>query len=68
MLPVAYTVAAASPVGLGAIRDVTGGYAAVMWVLVGTAAAGVALGATLSPAWIRRACAGSGEPSPTMAW
>ena len=68
MLLVAYTVAAASPVGLGAIRDVTGSYAAVMWVLVGTAAAGVALGATLSPAWIRQARAGSGEPSPTMAW
>jgi CP family cyanate transporter-like MFS transporter len=68
MLLVAYTVAAASPVGLGAIRDVTGCYAAVMWVLVGTAAAGVALGATLSPAWIRQARAGSGEPSPTMAW
>jgi MFS transporter, CP family, cyanate transporter len=67
MLLVAYTVAAASPVGLGAIRDVTGGYAAVMWVLVGTAAAGVALGATLSPTWIRKARAGSGEPSPTLA-
>ena len=34
MLLVAYTIAAASPVGLGAIRDLTGGYAAVMWVLV----------------------------------
>ena len=52
MLLVAYMIAAASPVGLGAIRDLTGGYAAVMWVLVGTAAAGaVALGATLSPDW-----------------
>lgn len=65
MLLVAYTIAAASPVGLGAIRDLTGGYAAVMWVLVGTAAAGVAVGATLSPGWIRHARAGSGEPSPT---
>jgi MFS transporter, CP family, cyanate transporter len=63
MLLVAYTIAAASPVGLGAIRDLTGGYAAVMWVLVGTATAGVALGATLSPGWLRHARAGSGEPS-----
>jgi CP family cyanate transporter-like MFS transporter len=63
MLLVAYAIAAASPVGLGAIRDLTGGYAAVMWVLVGTAAAGVALGSTLSPGWIRHARAGSGEPA-----
>jgi CP family cyanate transporter-like MFS transporter len=63
MLLVAYTIAAASPVGLGAIRDLTGGYAAVMWVLVGTATAGLALGATLSPGWLRHARAGSGEPS-----
>ncbi len=35
MLLVAYLIAAASPVGLGAIRDLTGSYAAVMWVLVG---------------------------------
>jgi CP family cyanate transporter-like MFS transporter len=61
MLLVAYTIAATSPVGLGAIRDLTGGYAAVMWVLVATAAAGVALGATLSPRWLRHARANSGE-------
>jgi CP family cyanate transporter-like MFS transporter len=67
MLLVAYTIAAASPVGLGAIRDLTGSYAAVMWVLVGTSAAGVALGATLSPGWIRHARANSGEPSVTPA-
>jgi CP family cyanate transporter-like MFS transporter len=63
MLLVAYTIAAASPVGLGAIRDLTGGYAAGMWVLVGAATAGIALGATLSPDWLRHARAGSGEPS-----
>jgi CP family cyanate transporter-like MFS transporter len=64
MLLVAYTIAAASPVGLGAIRDLTGGYAAVLWVLVATAAAGVALGSTLSPGWIRHARANSGEHAP----
>jgi CP family cyanate transporter-like MFS transporter len=62
MLLVAYVIAAASPVGLGAIRDLTGGYAAVMWVLAATAAGAVALGATLSPEWLHRARAGSGEP------
>jgi len=63
MLLVAYTVAAASPVGLGAIRDLTGGYSAVMWVLVVTTSAGIALGATLSPGWLRHARAVSGEAS-----
>jgi MFS transporter, CP family, cyanate transporter len=67
MLLVAYTIAAASPVGLGAIRDLTGGYEAVMWVLVGSAAAGVTLGATLSPAWLRAARAHAREPAPAMA-
>jgi cyanate permease len=45
--------------GLEAIRDLTGGYAAVMWVLVATTAAGIAVGATLSPGWLRHARAGS---------
>jgi CP family cyanate transporter-like MFS transporter len=67
MLLVAYTIAAASPVGLGAIRDLTGGYEAVMWVLVGSAAAAAALGATLSPAWIRAGGGAAREPAPTMA-
>jgi CP family cyanate transporter-like MFS transporter len=63
MLLVAYMIAAASPVGLGAIRDLTGGYAAVLWVLVATAAGGTALGATLSPRWLRHARASSGQPT-----
>jgi CP family cyanate transporter-like MFS transporter len=63
MLLVAYLIAAASPVGLGAIRDLTGSYTAVMWVLVGSAAAAAALGATISPAWIRHARANSGAPA-----
>ena len=68
MLLVAYTIAAASPVGLGAVRDLTGSYAAVLWVLVGTATAGIVLGATLSPGWIRHARASSGEvPTPVPA-
>ena len=66
MLLVGYVIAAASPVGLGAVRDLTGGYAAVLWVLVGTAAAAIALGATLSPAWLRHARA-AGEPAAALA-
>ena len=50
MLLVAYTIAAASPVGLGAI-------------LVATTSAGIALGATLSPGWLRHARAVSGQAS-----
>ncbi len=64
MLLVAYVIAAASPVGLGAIRDLTGGYAAVLWVLAGTAAGAVALGATLSPDWLHRA-PGQARESPS---
>ncbi|HSS58273.1 MAG TPA: MFS transporter [Solirubrobacteraceae bacterium] len=67
MLLVAYTIAAASPVGLGAVRDLTGSYEAVMWALVGSTAAAAALGATLSPAWIRTARAHAREPAPRMA-
>jgi CP family cyanate transporter-like MFS transporter len=66
MLLVGYVIAAASPVGLGAVRDLTGGYTAVLWVLVGTAAAAIALGATLSPAWLRHARA-AGEPATALA-
>ncbi len=68
MLLVAYTIAAASPVGLGAIRDLTGSYAAVMWVLVGTASG---RRRARRDALARAGSAGharSGEPSPTMAW
>ena len=35
-----------------------------MWVLVATTAAGIALGATLSPGWLRHARAVSGQASP----
>jgi MFS transporter, CP family, cyanate transporter len=64
MLLVAYLIAAASPVGLGAIRDWTGGYTAVLWVLVGTATLGVVLSSRLSPAWIRSARAASPAAMP----
>jgi SAM-dependent methyltransferase len=65
MLLVGYVIAAGSPVGLGAVRDLTGGYAAVLWVLVGTASAAIVLGATLARL-ARRACL-AGEPAAAVA-
>jgi CP family cyanate transporter-like MFS transporter len=64
MLLIAYLIAAASPVGLGAVRDLTGSYSAVLWVLVGSGAVAAVLGATLSPGWIRHARATSGDHAP----
>jgi CP family cyanate transporter-like MFS transporter len=64
MLLVAYLIAAASPVGLGAVRDLTGSYSAVLWVLVGSGSVAALLGATLSPGWIGHARATSGEDAP----
>jgi MFS transporter, CP family, cyanate transporter len=61
MLLFAYSCSGLAPVGLGAVRDATGSYVAVLWVLVATAVIGIALGATLSPGWIRHARANSGE-------
>lgn len=66
MLLIAYLIAAASPVGLGAVRDLTGSYSAVLWVLVGSGAMAAVLGATLSPGWIRHARATSGEHAPAV--
>jgi CP family cyanate transporter-like MFS transporter len=66
MLLIAYLIAAASPVGLGAVRDLTGSYSAVLWVLVGSGAVAAVLGATLSPGWIRHARATSGEHAPAV--
>ncbi len=37
MLGVGYTLSASSPLLLGAIRDLTGGFHAVLWALVGAA-------------------------------
>jgi CP family cyanate transporter-like MFS transporter len=49
MLGVGYTLSAASPLVLGAIRDLTGGFTAVLWALVAVAAALVAIDASFSP-------------------
>ena len=49
MLGVGYTLSATSPLLLGAIRDLTGGFTAVLWTLVGLAAALVLVDASFSP-------------------
>jgi CP family cyanate transporter-like MFS transporter len=49
MLGVGYTLSATAPLLLGVIRDVTGGFSAVLWTLVGAAAVLVAVDATFSP-------------------
>ncbi len=48
MLGVGYTLSASGPLLLGAVRDLSGGFPAVLWTLVGIAAALVAVDASLS--------------------
>jgi CP family cyanate transporter-like MFS transporter len=60
MLLVGYLLAATAPVVLGLVRDLTGGFDAVMWILVAVAASMVPLALVLSPGRLRRA----GRPEP----
>jgi len=53
MLGAGYTITAIGPLGLGAIRDITGSYSASLWVLVGVALAFVASVLPLSPERLR---------------
>jgi MFS family permease len=48
MLGVGYTLSAGSPLVLGAVRDLSGSFGAVLWVLVGAAAALVLVDASFS--------------------
>jgi CP family cyanate transporter-like MFS transporter len=50
MLGVGYTLSATSPLLLGALRDVTGGFDAVLWALVVLAALLVVVDSSFSPA------------------
>jgi CP family cyanate transporter-like MFS transporter len=54
MLGVGYTLSALSPLVLGAIRDLTGGFTAVLWTLVAVAALLVVVDASVSPARLAR--------------
>jgi CP family cyanate transporter-like MFS transporter len=67
MLLVAYTLAAGAPVGLGAIRDLTGSYDWVLWVLVASTLVGGAIGSTLSPTWLRHAGTRARADEPAVA-
>jgi MFS transporter, CP family, cyanate transporter len=62
MLGVGYTLSAASPLLLGAIRDATGGFDAVLWTLVGAAAALVLVDASFSPERLGAARSSAGRP------
>jgi cyanate permease len=53
MLGAGYTITAIGPLGLGAIRDITGSYSASLWVLVAVALAFVASVLPLSPERLR---------------
>ena len=54
MLGVGYTLSAVSPLLLGVIRDITGGFTAVLWTLVVVAALLVVVDASISPARLAR--------------
>jgi len=58
MLGVGYTLSALSPLLLGAIRDLAGGFDPVLWTLVGLGAALVVVDFSFSPA---RLAAGRAE-------
>ena len=62
MLGVGYTMSATSPLLLGAIRDHTGGFTAVLWTLVVAAAALVLVDASFSPERLRAARSSGGHP------
>jgi MFS transporter, CP family, cyanate transporter len=66
MLGVGYTLSASSPLLLGVLRDLTGGFDAVLWTLVGAAAILIVVDASFSP---RRLAGGrsSGERPPQAA-
>jgi CP family cyanate transporter-like MFS transporter len=53
MLGAGYTIAAAGPIALGAVRDLTGSFATSLWVLVALAVALLAAIAPLSPKRLR---------------
>ena len=55
MLGVGYTLSASSPLLLGALRDLTGGFDAVLWALVGAAAILIVVDASFSPKRLRGA-------------
>jgi MFS transporter, CP family, cyanate transporter len=64
MLGLGYTLSASSPLVLGAVRDLSGGFDAVLWVLVGAAAVLVLVDSSFSPARLAAARRSSRHPAP----
>lgn len=63
MLGVGYTVSAAAPVGLGAVRDLTGSFDVTLWLIAAMAALLLALNASLSAARLRAGAMPEGPPA-----
>lgn len=61
MLLIGYLLAAAAPVVLGVVRDATGNFEAVIWILVALAASMIPLALALNPSRLR----GAGASRPT---
>lgn len=59
MLLIGYTLAAISPVALGIVRDATGNFRGVVWILVAISVAMIPLALALNPARLRSAGAGT---------
>jgi cyanate permease len=55
MLLIGYALAATSPVVLGIVRDATGSFDTVAWILVGISLVMVPLALSLHPARLRQA-------------
>lgn len=62
MLLIGYALAATSPVVLGIVRDATGGFDTVVWLLVGFAVLMLPLALALNPARLERAGRAGSEP------
>jgi MFS transporter, CP family, cyanate transporter len=59
MLLIGYTLAALSPVVLGVVRDATGNFRGVVWILVAISVSMIPLALALNPARLRSAGAGA---------
>ena len=55
MLLIGYALAATSPVVLGIVRDATGSFDAVVWILVAVSLTMIPLALALNPARLRSA-------------
>jgi CP family cyanate transporter-like MFS transporter len=58
MLLIGYLIAATSPVVLGLVRDATGSFASVVWILAGISLSMIPLALALHPARLRSASGG----------